>query len=114
MNDSYNSVMGENFKNDVTALKTLKNKTIPAGRKLCDALALISPKTQEVQDLHEKLIEVENTAFNGYLLAVTAIEKQDRELAIKANEKFNESRKLTNQFLAAVAELKKQHNVVDK
>ena len=95
MNDSYNSVMGDNFKSAALTVETLRTKTIPAGRKLLDLLDKISPKTQEVQNVHAKLVEIEHTAFDAYALALVAGEKQDPELIIKSNEKLTEIRKLS-------------------
>ena len=89
--DSYASVQGDNYTDDETMYYTIQNEVIPVYRKFIDELEPISEKlkTTEVKALHEKYIEAANTQFNAFMLILSALENQDYNQMIEANQKLD-------------------------
>ena len=112
--DTYDSVTGDNYTNDVVLYRVLSETIIPKCRKLVDILQNVSTvfNNPEIIELHSIVIDAYDTLFNGFVLSQIAIEKKDSEIAAKANDKFNLARQLQQKWLVRLNELKKKYNVV--
>jgi len=112
--DIYGSVTGNNFTDDETMYNTLLNDVIPVYSDFITQLESISAtlETEEVQKVHEKYIEAANIQKNGFVLALSALEKQDFTLMAQANEKLSKGRKLIRNFQSDLKKLCKENNVV--
>lgn len=111
VDQSYDSVTGNNFINDLLTLKTINDVTIPASRELCDILSDYSPKTKEVEELHELTIKAKKLQNSGILLLAAAINQQDHSLIVKANEKQDEARKASKEWQNKLNELIKKYKL---
>ena len=112
--DTYDSVTGDNYTNDIVLYRALSETIIPKSRKLVDILQNVSTafNNPEIIELHSIVIDAYDTLFNGFVLSQIAIEKKDSEIAPKANGKFNLARQLQQKWLVRLNELKKKYNVV--
>ena len=99
--DTYDSVTGDNYTNDVVLYRALSKTIIPKCRKLVDILQNVSTafNNPEIIELHNIVIDAYDALFNGFVLSQIAIEKKDSEIAAKANDKFNPARQLQQKWL---------------
>ena len=111
--DSYASVQGDNYTDDETMYYTIQNEVIPVYRKFIDELEPISEKlkTPEVKALHEKYIEAANTQFNAFMLILSALENQDYNQMMEANQKLDKGRKLLREYRTELKKLCAENNV---
>lgn len=109
--EAYESVTGSNYKDDIQLYNTVNEVVIPKYREFVEKLEAIQPKTEEIRKLHELYIEAANIQFNAFNLILSAVENQDRNLVVQANEKLEQGRKLLREFNYQLEELAKKHNV---
>jgi Tfp pilus assembly protein PilP len=108
--DAYASVTGDNYKNDEDVLKVLEEIT-PKYKTLSEKIESIRPETKEVKELHELYISATNTQYNAFLQLTSAIEKEDVNLVVEANEKIDTANKALRDFDSKLAELQVKHNI---
>lgn len=110
----YEASTGNNFVDDDTIAKRLKDVIIPASDELLAKSKAIVPATEEVKKVHNKYIASiteQNEALNMLLLAAS---KHDEAMVKTVNEKLANSDKISNEYVSEVEALKKEHNVVSE
>lgn len=108
---NYDSVTGANYTSDEEMYTMLTEKVIPKYRDFISELEEIQPQTQEVSELHELYISAVNKQYNAVVQIVAALESQDTNLVVEANEKLNEGRKGIRNFHSKLQALAAEHNV---
>ncbi|WCN36733.1 hypothetical protein [Aneurinibacillus uraniidurans] len=107
----YESVTGNNFKNDEITYNKLQDSVIPKYRDFIEKLEAIKPATKELQAAHEIYIQAANKQYSAFLQMSDALEKQDVGLLAQANDKLAEGRKGIRQWQTEIEALAKKHNV---
>ncbi|TKI58751.1 hypothetical protein E8L90_27000 [Brevibacillus antibioticus] len=107
----YSAVSEENFQDDDVMYETLIQKVIPTYAQFIGELEKISPSTPEVQEVHERFIAAATSQYSGFVMVVSALEKQDYAEIAKANANLAEGRKLMREYHAAVKNLADSHGV---
>lgn len=107
----YESVSGENYVDDYTTYTEISDNALPLLIELIDKLEDISPQTEEVRGLNEKLIERYSVSHSGMILLLSAIEKKDSSIIVEANEKFDKGKRLQREFDAELEALCEKHDV---
>lgn len=107
----YNSVSGENYKNDGIMYDALINTIIPKYKKFIDGLEKINPKTTEVKKVHKLYLDGANEQYKGFVSIKTAIEKQNIELITEANNHLEAGRNGIDSFLRELNDLADKYNV---
>lgn len=109
--DSYDSVIGENYTSDEETYKVLTEDVMPKYRDFVLKLEEIQPQTQEVREVHELYVTAVNKQYNAIVQMIAAIEHQDTNLVVEANQKLDEGRKGIRDFHAKLQVLAAKHNV---
>lgn len=108
---AYQNATGDNYKDDNDLYQTLELNVIPKYRDFVNELETISPDTKELRNIHEVYIEAANNQLNAFLKVQSAIENQDSELIIEANQMLADSRAKLRQWQGDLKDLAKEHNV---
>jgi len=97
--DGYAAVSGENYTDDATMYAALQNEIMPNLRELIGKAGKITPRHRELRDIHEIYISALNAELQGFILMLSALEKKDREIVVRANEKLDEAAKEMRDYL---------------
>ncbi|MED4534645.1 hypothetical protein [Metabacillus fastidiosus] len=89
----YDSVTGENYKDDEILYDALTNEIIPDYSQLIDKLEAIQLSDKELRDIHEDYIEAANQQYSAFTKMLAAIENQDYALIEEVNGILSQSRK---------------------
>ena len=110
---AYDDVSGDNYKNDAIMFKALDEVVVPKCTKILSIIEHdVSPKTKEIQSLHNIYIDAYQELLKGYTLTKKAISESDGDFIKQANKNFELGRSLQQQWLTRINELKKKHNVI--
>ena len=71
----------------------LRNEIMPNLRELIGKAGKIAPRHRELRDTHEIYVSALNAELQGFILMLSALEKKDRGILIRANEKLDEAAK---------------------
>ncbi|MFB5676387.1 hypothetical protein ACE3NQ_08295 [Paenibacillus terreus] len=110
----YESVTGNNYKDDATLYYTLKDEIIPQYSDYISKIESIQTTTPEVREVHETLIKAANTQNSAFMTTLTALEAQDYAKAEEANAKLAEGRKLFRDYQSNLSSLASEHDVTFK
>jgi len=86
---SFEGVTGENYTDDDTMLKALRDEVIPASKRLIEAVEAIVPAEQELRDIHKIYVDAVKLQDVAFAMYVTALEQQDRDIVERANDKLS-------------------------
>ncbi len=109
--DSYDSVVGENYTSDEELYRVLSEDVMPKYRDFSAKLEEIQPQTQEVREVHELYITAVNKQYNAIVQMIAALENQDMNLIVEANEKLSEGRSDIRSFNNSLETLAAEHDV---
>lgn len=109
--NQYSSVTGDNYKSDEEAYTVINNSVIPKYRSFISKLEEIKPQTPEVKAIHEIYIQAANNQYNAFLQLTAAIEAQDPNLVIQANEKLDKARAGIRDYQSKLTALAKKYNI---
>jgi len=88
----YESVTGENYKDDLTTYTVLRDKVIPIYNDFQEKLKSIKPHTEEVKNLHKTYIKTANLYYKAFTMMLLALEKKDEAALKSANKDFEQAR----------------------
>lgn len=109
--DSYDSVMGLNYTSDEEAYNVLTEDVMPKYREFALELEEIQPTTQEVREIHDLYIAAVNKQYNAIVQMIAALEHQDTNLVVEANEKLDEGRAGIRDYRNKLHALAAEHHV---
>lgn len=92
LNDSYNSVVGNNFDNDLKAYEELSSNTINLAKDLNVKANEVAQKyfnNSEILEVHNVYLQYVTSYMNAVSYMLAAIENQNREFVIKANNEIS-------------------------
>lgn len=112
--DAYESVSGENYESDSTMYYTMTETVVPKYEEFYSILQNIKPSTKEVAVLHKEYVRAAASQLEGFRLILNAIEKQDPEIIVHANENLDEGRALLRIWQTDLDSACTKHNVVFK
>jgi len=86
--DSYHSVIGKNYTDDITMYDALTNEVLPNYKAFIEKLEDISKnlKEEKLINLHKEYIKIARQQYSGFETAVEALEKQDENKVQEAND----------------------------
>lgn len=111
--ESYGSVTGENYVNDMTMYTEFTNNTIELARKLNDeAVELADSITDdELLEVHRLYMNYSNKCLNAVTLFTSALENQDYALVVEANEVLNEANNCIIDYRKELKKLANEYHV---
>lgn len=112
MLDSYNSVMGVNYTDDLTAYNEINDRTIPLCQELREEASKIKPTDSEISKIHSIYIKQTGKYLNAFALVIATVENQDRTQIVEANELILEADELGQDFKQALYKLADERGVV--
>jgi hypothetical protein len=107
----YDSVTGQNYKDDPTTFAMLMDTIIPAYNELSDKVLKIQPETPEVRELHDMYIKLTGIQKSAFVGLADAIEKQDIGLVNESNAKLDEANKLARDYQMKLQDMAKEYNI---
>lgn len=113
MLESYGSVTGDNYSNDIDMYTEFTTNTVELARKLYDKAVEISEDIadEKILEVHRLYLNYSNKSLNVTILMVSALEKQDVSLMVEANEKLNEANNYALDYKEALSKLAEEYNV---
>jgi len=108
---AYQSVTGENYENDAVMHEVMTETVIPKYREYLTALQEVKPKTKEIKELHDKLLEGTNSVYFGLQDIVLALEKQDESLIDQGNSKLELAEIQLGEFWDRLEELAQKNDI---
>lgn len=111
VSDGYSSVTGDNYKDDLTTYNKISTDVVKDSLELIDISESITPKTSEVQAVHEIYIKAVNTQHSAFTMIMAAIDTQDASKMSTANEKLSEARAGMRDYIAKIKALAAENDV---
>lgn len=108
----FEAATADNNATDATFALKLKDVIIPVSDELLTKTKAVVPATEELLKVHSKYIALVTEQHEAYALYLKAAQKNDVATSNTANEKMEHSVKATDEFLADLEALKKEHKVV--
>jgi hypothetical protein len=105
------SVSGENFKNDKELYDVLVNQVIPLYDKVVKGAKEIDPKTKELKTQTDKMEKASLIYQEALLLEKEALEKQDKSLIEKSNEKGLQYQEAIKEYHEGMENLTKKYDI---
>lgn len=112
MLDSYHSVVGSNYTDDYTMYNEITNTTIPLCHELNEKVLEISPSDPEIAEVHNLYRKCVSKYLNAMGMASAALENQDVDQVLKANDLIDEATDLAFDFQQALQKLADERDVV--
>ncbi|CAM5191932.1 hypothetical protein UACE39S_00783 [Ureibacillus acetophenoni] len=109
--NEYDSVTGANYIDDYTTFIHLSDVVTPLYQDFIAEIESINFESSEIRDVHEIFIDAHNTQYNGIIKMISALENQDYDLAIEANEMLEEGRAGMRDYQYELQELAEKYNV---
>lgn len=110
----YQAVKTDSNADDAMFAAKLKDVIIPADDELIAKAKATVPATEEVKKVHDKYIASVTAQSEAFAILLDAAGKNDEKLAETANTKLTEAEKLSEEYLADLETLKKDHGVENK
>ena len=108
--DTYENAR-ENYTDDYTLYTIVRDDVVPNSLKLIDEAEKITPKTEEVRQIHEMYISSINKQNAAFTMILSALENQDYMQLSQANEKLSEARTSARDFLNELEELASEYGI---
>lgn len=111
--ESYSSVTGENYVNDMIMYTEFSNNTLELARELNDeAVELAESITDdELLEVHRLYMNYSNKCFNVVALSISALETQDYALIVEVNEVLNEANNYVIDYKKELRKLAEKYRV---
>ncbi|MCZ0702851.1 hypothetical protein J2T56_002738 [Natronobacillus azotifigens] len=107
----YNSVTGENFTDDADMFYHIQDVVLPLYEEFVSQLESITLESSEIRDVHEIYVKAANTQSNGLLKTLFALEYQDHDMMLEANDMLSEGRAGIREFHGELEALLNNHNL---
>ncbi|MBW2053750.1 MAG: hypothetical protein JRI85_16165 [Deltaproteobacteria bacterium] len=112
--ESYASVIGKNYTTDERVCEALKNDVIPQYRRFLELLREISPKTEEVRNVHRIFIRGSEYLLSGFKAKMVGIETKQEPLIRVANRQIEKGRIENEKWRRELIDLYRKYGVVEK
>lgn len=109
--NEYGAVTGANYVDDFTTYTHLADIVTPLYQDFIADIEAVEFKSSEIKDVHEIFIDAHNTQYNAIIKMLSALETQDYDLAIEANEMLEEGRAGMRDYQYELQELAEKYNV---
>ncbi|MBB6453663.1 hypothetical protein HNQ94_002112 [Salirhabdus euzebyi] len=109
--DAYASVTGVNYTDDYTLYDVLEVTVLPNYEDFYEKLNLITPKTEEVKEIHDIYVEGVGEQYQALLTLRVAIETQSLDEVNAANEKLMSGTQKINDFRFQLQKLAGENDV---
>ncbi|BDH60648.1 hypothetical protein MTP04_07780 [Lysinibacillus sp. PLM2] len=109
--EEYASVTGENYTDDETTYYHISDVILPLYTDFIEDIEALKFESTEIRDVHELFIQAHNTQYNGIVQVMSAIENQDYDMMIQANEKLEEGRTGLRDYQYELQDLAKKYDV---
>lgn len=111
MLESYNSVSGTNYTDDLTMYNEINETTIPLCHQLSEAVAAVAPADKEIAAVHNTYSNFVSKYLNAMAMINAAIETQDYAQVATANDLIAEANNLSFQYQQELRTLAEERNV---
>lgn len=111
MIESYASVSGTNYTDDLTFYNELNENTIPLCQELNELVLDISPSDEEISDVHKIYRKYVSKYLNALATINSALENQDVDKVVAGNDLLDEANDLATEFQQELRALAKERNV---
>ena len=111
--ESYASVTGENYTDDETLYKELKENVIPLYSRFLDGLRNINPEEEEIRRVHGIYLYGAELLLDGFKTLMFGIETNNKNIISQANEKIIKGREEVERWKLALFELYKKYGVAE-
>lgn len=113
MLESYTSVIGANYTDDSTMCMEFVTNTIPLGASLQTTAEGITETitNEDVLKVHNIYLNYVSEFVGALRLLLTAVDEQDKAIAAEANAMLNNANTYSEEFRAALQELKEKYNL---
>lgn len=109
--DHYLSIVGENYTSDDESFSVLKKLVIPKYTEFVTELEKITPKTDEVKEVHAIYVDAAKQHLSSFEMFKVALEKKDADMVDKANKSLSDARKKIDTFKDALYKLASKNNI---
>ena len=111
--ESYGSVTGDNYTNDLDMYMEFTTTTVELARKLNDKAVNISEgiADEKILEIHRIYMNYSNKLLNVVILMVSALENQDATLIAEASEKLNEANNYALDYRESLTKLAEEYKV---
>ena len=111
--DSYNSVIGKNYTDDITMYDALTKEVLPSYKAFIEKLEDISKnlKEEKLINLHKECISIAHQRYKGFETIVEALEKQDENKVQEANDILSKSKSDMNKWQKDYEKLCTENNI---
>ena len=113
MLESYTSVIGANYTDDSTMCMEFVTNTIPLGTSLQTTAEGITESitNEDVLKVHNIYLSYVSEFVGALRMLLTAVDEQDQTIAAEANAMLNNANTYSEEFRAALQELKEKYNL---
>lgn len=111
MLSSYNSVIGDNYTNDLVTYEELETNTVPLLNDLQEKVNALEIKNEDLKEVHKIYIEYTRSFKNSVISLMSAIEDQDTSKTIDSNNYMYEAQDYAKDYDDKVMELCKKYNI---
>lgn len=108
--ESFNTVVGDNYKDDATLLNELE-ALVPASDELLKATKEIVPATTELAAVHTKYIDGLTSLNGAFVIMADAITNADADMMAQGSDLMKTALTQDTDFDAALIALAKEHNL---
>jgi len=111
--DSYYSVIGKNYTDDITMYDVLTKEVLPNYKAFIEKLEDISKnlKEEKLINLHKECINIARQYYLGFETAVEALEKQDEKKVQEANNILSKAKSDMNKWQKDYEKLCAENNI---
>ena len=113
MLESYRSVTGENYTDDLTSYDEIVNNTIVLARELNDELTELSGEIEDeaILEVHKDYMAYASEYLSALGLMISALENQDYAQMSEANEKISNANMYSLEFQSGIKALAEEYGV---
>ncbi len=102
---AYEGVTGDNFISDQGLHDELKRNIIPETETLLDELKIVTPESEDVENLHDSFIDTWEWKLQGFKKMTEAIKNDDADKRAEAEDLIEEGSRSRDQFLDKMDDL---------
>ncbi|KGG81336.1 hypothetical protein Y919_00860 [Caloranaerobacter azorensis H53214] len=109
--EKYNNLISNNNYTYDTFYTALKNEIIPTYEDFLNKLTKISPKTEDLKEIHNLYIEGAKYQLKALKLLQKGIEEKDNELLLKSSEFLKKSKKYMTEYKNKIVTLAEKYHM---
>jgi hypothetical protein len=102
--DTYGSVTGANYTDDLTTYNTMVD-LVPTVNQFIASIEKIQPKNDKIYKTHKLYIDAWNLQYEGFVMIIAALENQDFAQMSRANSLLSKGRSKMTEFTRAMSRL---------